>query len=264
MKFGFIDAEKAKYPVGVLCDVLDVSRSGFYAWKGRPAPAKKKLDAHPDIVCHRKGKSASGLARPDFFDWTAEAKKQIELRKPALVVVIMGGNDGQDMTPATKKGKRVPWADREAWAADYRSRMDAFLADIDDDTRKVVWLGLPTMGLKSLETKLELIREIQKDAVLARGETYVDTAPMVTTDDGALLEQAKVGSSRKPQTIRAEDRIHFTMAGSEYFADRVYPEVLAVLGVPEKVATADAKGDEPAKPTPAAAPGTTATAANGG
>ena len=46
MKFGFIDAEKAKYPVGVLCDVLDVSRSGFYAWKGRPAPAKKKLDAH--------------------------------------------------------------------------------------------------------------------------------------------------------------------------------------------------------------------------
>ena len=46
MKFGFIDAEKAKYPVGVLCDVLDVSRSGFYAWKDRPAPAKKKLDAH--------------------------------------------------------------------------------------------------------------------------------------------------------------------------------------------------------------------------
>ncbi|MBK8240206.1 MAG: DUF459 domain-containing protein [Deltaproteobacteria bacterium] len=245
-------------PHGVLILGDSLAATGFGAL------LEKKLDAHPDIVCHRKGKSASGLARPDFFDWTAEAKKQIELRKPALVVVIMGGNDGQDMTPATKKGKRVPWADREAWAADYRARMDAFLADIDDDTRKVVWLGLPTMGLKSLETKLELIREIQKDAVLARGETYVDTAPMVTTDDGALLEQAKVGSSRKPQTIRAEDRIHFTMAGSEYFADRVYPEVLAVLGVPEKVATADAKGDAPAKPTPAAAPSATGTAANGG
>lgn len=46
MKFGFIDAEKALYPVGVLCEVLAVSRSGFYAWKGRPVAAKVKADAH--------------------------------------------------------------------------------------------------------------------------------------------------------------------------------------------------------------------------
>lgn len=46
MKFDFIDAEKASYPVAMLCEVLEVSRSGFYAWKGRPAPAKGKADAH--------------------------------------------------------------------------------------------------------------------------------------------------------------------------------------------------------------------------
>jgi putative transposase len=45
VKFGFIDAEKARYPVAVLCDVLEVSRSGFYAWKERPVPAKQKADA---------------------------------------------------------------------------------------------------------------------------------------------------------------------------------------------------------------------------
>ena len=37
MKFVFIAAEKAVYPVGVLCDVLGVSRSGYYAWASRPA-----------------------------------------------------------------------------------------------------------------------------------------------------------------------------------------------------------------------------------
>ncbi|MBX7080090.1 MAG: DUF459 domain-containing protein [Nannocystaceae bacterium] len=212
---------------------------------GFGALLERKLDAHPEIECFRKGKSASGLARPDFFDWPAEAKKQVEARSPDLVVVIMGGNDGQDMTPAKKKGKRVPWADEEAWKTDYRARVDAFLADIDDDTRKVVWLGLPTMGLRSLETKLEVIRAIQKDAVVARGETYVDTAPMVTDDSGELLANAKVGSSRKPQPIRAEDRIHFTMAGSEYFADRVYPEVLGVLGLADAPA-APASDTKPA------------------
>ncbi len=39
MRFAFIAAEKAIYPVRVLCRVLQVTRSGFYAWLGRrPSP----------------------------------------------------------------------------------------------------------------------------------------------------------------------------------------------------------------------------------
>ena len=39
-RYGFIDAEKANYPVSVLCKVLKVSRSGYYDWKDRP-PSKR-------------------------------------------------------------------------------------------------------------------------------------------------------------------------------------------------------------------------------
>lgn len=45
MKFAFIEAEKAHYPVEVLCDVLEVSRSGYYAWKTRPPSARARADA---------------------------------------------------------------------------------------------------------------------------------------------------------------------------------------------------------------------------
>lgn len=38
--FKLIDAEKANYPVSVLCRVLHVSRSGYYDWKDRP-PSKR-------------------------------------------------------------------------------------------------------------------------------------------------------------------------------------------------------------------------------
>ena len=38
--YRFIDAEKASYPVSMLCRVLEVSRSGYHAWKDWP-PSKR-------------------------------------------------------------------------------------------------------------------------------------------------------------------------------------------------------------------------------
>jgi hypothetical protein len=215
------------YKVLILGDSL--AATGFGAM------LERKLDAHPHVVCYRKGKSASGLARPDFFDWNEEGKNQVEFRQPDLLIVIMGGNDGQDITRRKNgDGKRVGWK-HDDWAAEYRARVDAFLAGVAAPGRKVLWLGLPHMGLRSLEQKLTLIRDVQQNAVeaLGDGSRYLDTIPFVTTEDGAMLTEAKVGPRGKTQTLRAEDKIHFTMAGSEYFADRIYPEVLDVLGLPD-------------------------------
>lgn len=208
---------------------------------GFGALLERKLDAHPNIDCDRKAKSATGLARPDFYDWEAEAKKQVEARTPDLVVVIMGGNDGQDLTPKSGKGKRVGWKS-EGWNAAYKGRVADFLKEIGVAERKVLWLGLPKSELGSFEQKLEVIRQVQSEAVAELGEagTYIDTTPFLTDSAGTLLEKATVGK-RKDQELREDDGIHFTMAGSEFFADKVYPEVLRVLGLP------DAEPEAPAK-----------------
>lgn len=199
---------------------------------GFGALLEKRLDAHPQITAYRRGKSASGLARPDFFDWMAEAKRQVELRKPDMVIVLMGGNDGQDLTPKVKrKGKRVPWQ-HEDWEAAYRQRVETLLAEVSAPEREILWLGMPTMGLRSLEKKLVMIRGAQQAAVDAHASaTYLETASLVSDEEGNMLTHAEVGPKKRRQSIRADDRIHFTMAGSQYFADAIYPKILEVLEV---------------------------------
>ncbi len=44
MKFAFIAAEKARFPIEVLCAVLGVTRAGFYAAQGRPVSARTQQD----------------------------------------------------------------------------------------------------------------------------------------------------------------------------------------------------------------------------
>ena len=66
MKFVFIAAKKAQYPVRLLCDLLDVSRSGYYAWVDRPAASKTTSDARLVIEIKAamvRGRGAYGSPR---------------------------------------------------------------------------------------------------------------------------------------------------------------------------------------------------------
>jgi putative transposase len=44
MRFKLIDEAKKEFPVHRLCDVLGVSESGYFAWKGRPASRRQNED----------------------------------------------------------------------------------------------------------------------------------------------------------------------------------------------------------------------------
>lgn len=44
-RFRFIDAEKAHFPVSLLCKIIGVSKSGYYAWKSRPPSQRSRQDA---------------------------------------------------------------------------------------------------------------------------------------------------------------------------------------------------------------------------
>ena len=45
MKYQFIEQHKQEFPVVVMCRVLEVSESGYYAWLKRPTCQRQREDA---------------------------------------------------------------------------------------------------------------------------------------------------------------------------------------------------------------------------
>lgn len=44
MKFAFVEAEKASFPIAFMCRHLEISTSGFYAWRKRPESTHARDD----------------------------------------------------------------------------------------------------------------------------------------------------------------------------------------------------------------------------
>jgi putative transposase len=64
--FELIDAEKASYPISLLCKVLGVSRSGYYDWKDRPPSKRARENAaltHRIAEIHQRSRRTYGYPR---------------------------------------------------------------------------------------------------------------------------------------------------------------------------------------------------------
>ncbi|MET0401618.1 MAG: DUF459 domain-containing protein [Cystobacter sp.] len=186
------------------------------------------INAQPGLRAVRRAKSSTGLARPDFFDWMKVGQEEVERHHPDVVVVILGGNDGQGLTDERGKAK-VQWG-ATGWEAAYQQRATDFLHTLSAPGRRLLWVELPFTGLPRFERKLEIIRRVLRDAVRTdTASTHLDTRSFFVDAKGHLLREARVEGFHKPMRLRMADGVHFTVAGGRYFANKVHPAVMALL-----------------------------------
>ena len=114
MRFDFIAAEKAHYPVRVLCEVLEVSRAGFYASRKRRPSKRETEDARVaplvEAAFQKSGKTYGSprVHKELLGDGEAVSRRKVRklmkqqglvARKPKLFVVTTDSDHKNPIAP---------------------------------------------------------------------------------------------------------------------------------------------------------------------
>ena len=59
--FGFVEAERAQFPVSLLCRVVGVTRQGYYAWKRRGPSDRELADIDLAVRIRRVHEQTEGI-----------------------------------------------------------------------------------------------------------------------------------------------------------------------------------------------------------
>ncbi len=162
--------------------------------------------------------NGTGLTRPDYVDWSVVAQHQVDADNPDAVVIMIGGNDFQNM--ALGNGQ-VLTAGTPEWTAEYQRRAEVLLRIwTRNGTKRVYWLSIPPARNAFWASIDALINQAVTRATAAiPGATFINILNLVTVD-GKYADFVP-GSNGSPLLIREPDGVHLNPDGSAIVADRM-------------------------------------------
>jgi hypothetical protein len=170
----------------------------------------KEIDA--DVTMHAK--SATGLARPDTYDWPAALKGLLRGTHFAKAIVYLGSNDCQDLTAGDE---HVAYGTPE-WEQAYRARVKDILGQLCAAADKVLWLELPPMRNKKFNTKITALNALLASEVKASAcGSFIAVARVLATAKGGYVQYRPVGKRNKK--VREDDGVHITQTGGHLVTD---------------------------------------------
>jgi hypothetical protein len=163
----------------------------------------------------------TGLVRPDFFDWQAHAPKVMAEQDPEAVMLMMGGNDGQNIKLAS--GQILQAASAE-WQAEYQRRAASLMAALSSGGRRVYWVGMPIPKSSKLRPRFESANAAAAAAAAANPAVRFVDIWSLFAKNGAYADYLPDASGR-PVLVRARDGIHLSRDGAARLTAHLLPIV---------------------------------------
>ncbi len=165
---------------------------------------------------------ATGLERPDVFNWFTHVRDEMRKKNPGAVVLMFGGNDDHGFMTGLPEGTKVGSFGSPSWQTEYRRRVAGIMNTITRTGAFVVWIGLPISRDGEQTTRYDVINTIvQREAAKRLGRaSYLDTYFFFAGDDGGFAEYV-ADDTGKLVKMRADDGVHFERAAGDLIAEKV-------------------------------------------
>ena len=218
------DSSAASVPVRVPspADKAVVYIAGDSQAKDFAPPLERLATATGVVTTQVFTKVATGLARPDVFNWNAQLTNDLARFKPDIVVVEFGGNDAQGLKLANGTAVQSPLD--PLWAPEYSRRVGETMDLLLAAGRALIWVGVPNARLDSKTAELAVIRQIMQDqAANHPGVLFVDTWKLFESPQGRYADYI-IDDDGQLKQVRQNDGFHLNVAGTERLAraiDRV-------------------------------------------
>ena len=154
------------------------------------------------IINH--GRTSTGLARSDFYDWPDNFAGLAAADRPDIVVVHFGANDNQPIRFADGRSVAYDTAD---WDAAYKGRARDILEVAAAERAVVYWLGPAPDADAHRNALLSKANKLFLQVARGAGAHFI-SLPAITAGPNGEYVAATNGTK-----IRAGDGSHFTSAG---------------------------------------------------
>ena len=168
------------------------------------------------------GRIASGLERPDVFNWFEHVSEVMEKERPRGVVLMFGGNDDHGFMTGLPEGRELDGFGSASWTAEYRRRVAGVMDSVTRKGAYLVWIGLPITDDAEQTIRFDTINAVvQSEASKRPGRvSYLDTYFFFAGDDGGYAQYVENDSGRLVK-MRADDGVHFERAAGDLIARKV-------------------------------------------
>ena len=212
MRFRFVEAEKAHYPIRLMCRCLAVSRSGYYAWRRRPPSERVKQDARLRVeIAASHSASRRTYGSPRILRDLREEGRRVSRKRVARLMRELGleGCRKRRFRATTDSRHRFPVAP------------NLLMRDFEVDAPNTAWATDITY-LATLEGWLYLA--VVLDLFSRRVVGY---AMSERIDRALVLEALRKALEQRPGAV---DLVHHSDRGSQY-ASYDYREALDQAGI---------------------------------
>jgi hypothetical protein len=168
------------------------------------------------------GRIASGLERPDVFNWFRHVRERARETRAHAVVLLFGGNDDHGFMTGLPEGREVGAFGSTSWTSEYRRRVALIMDAASRNGAYVVWVGLPITDDAEQTRRFDRINAVVQSAAARRPGrvTYLDTYFYFAGDDGGYAQYV-TDPSGKLVKMRADDGVHFERAAGDLIAREV-------------------------------------------